>query len=112
VYVRATENGLSLFDMPARTTAADRSQWKQLLDWVKPYFVSDQAPATEKSASQLTALVRPFASGANAQPAARSATQLTQRMQAPHLLNETRHAQGSLPGWLMTLLGKKTRPTL
>lgn len=114
VYVRATENGLSLFDMPAHTTAADRSQWKPLLDWVKPYFVSDKAPVTEKLAPQFTALVRPFATGANTQPAARSATPhtpLAQRIQAPTLLNETPHMRGGLSGWFMTLLGKKTRPS-
>jgi hypothetical protein len=105
---------LSLFDMPAHTTAADHSQWKPLLDWVKPYFVSDKAPVTEKLAPQFTALVRPFATGANTQPAARSATPhtpLAQRIQAPTLLNETPHMRGGLSGWFMTLLGKKTRPS-
>jgi chromosome partitioning protein len=68
VYVRAAENGLSIFDMPAKTTAADRSQWSPLLEWLRPYFASSKAAAAEKTSSQFASLQRPFASGANAQP--------------------------------------------
>ena len=34
IYVRAVENGLSIFDMPASVTAIDREQWEPLLRWL------------------------------------------------------------------------------
>ena len=34
IYVRAVENGLSIFDMPASVTAIDREQWEPLLHWL------------------------------------------------------------------------------
>lgn len=34
VYVRAVENGLSIFDMPPGVTAVDREQWTPLLVWL------------------------------------------------------------------------------
>ena len=34
IYVRAVENGLSIFDMPASVTAVDREQWEPLLQWL------------------------------------------------------------------------------
>ncbi len=34
IYVRAVENGLSIFDMPASVTAIDREQWEPLLQWL------------------------------------------------------------------------------
>ena len=34
IYVRAVENGLSIFDMPQSVTAVDREQWEPLLAWI------------------------------------------------------------------------------
>lgn len=34
IYVRAVENGLSIFDMPASVTEVDREQWQPLLHWL------------------------------------------------------------------------------
>jgi chromosome partitioning protein len=34
IYVRAVENGLSIFDMPASVTEIDREQWEPLLEWL------------------------------------------------------------------------------
>lgn len=34
IYVRAVENGLSIFDMPASVTEIDREQWQPLLAWL------------------------------------------------------------------------------
>lgn len=34
IYVRAVENGLSIFDMPASVTEIDREQWEPLLAWL------------------------------------------------------------------------------
>jgi chromosome partitioning protein len=49
VYVRATENGMSLFDMPSRVSLADREQWKPLLEWLKTQFArSTSAERQEK----------------------------------------------------------------
>jgi chromosome partitioning protein len=101
VYVRAAENGLSIFDMPAKTTAADRSQWAPLLSWVKPYFASSKLQAAEKTSSQFAALQHPFATGANAQPraaAVQTSPALTQSSQRAESDFSTRFAKlwGSL----------------
>ncbi len=34
IYVRAVENGLSIFDMPPSVTEIDREQWQPLIDWL------------------------------------------------------------------------------
>ena len=34
LYVRAIENGLSIFDMPRSVTEIDREQWEPLLEWL------------------------------------------------------------------------------
>ena len=34
LYVRAIENGLSIFDMPKSVTEIDREQWEPLLEWL------------------------------------------------------------------------------
>jgi chromosome partitioning protein len=34
LYVRAVENGLSIFDMPLSVTAADRAQWQPIVAWL------------------------------------------------------------------------------
>lgn len=36
VYVRAVENGISIFDMPATVTQVDRAQWLPILAFVEP----------------------------------------------------------------------------
>lgn len=38
IYVRAVENGISLFDMPDNVGASDREQWQPLLAWAEPVF--------------------------------------------------------------------------
>jgi cellulose biosynthesis protein BcsQ len=35
MYVRAVENGLSIFDMPGKVSDVDLEQWRPLLTWVK-----------------------------------------------------------------------------
>lgn len=44
VYVRAVENGLSIFDMPAGVTAVDREQWEPLLAWLASLGFATAAP--------------------------------------------------------------------
>jgi chromosome partitioning protein len=34
LYVRAVENGLSIFDMPLSASAADREQWRPIIQWL------------------------------------------------------------------------------
>ncbi len=68
VYVRAVENGLSIFDMPIKTTSADRSQWKPLWAWLKPIFLVSKAQAQEISESQFAAMQRRAASAAQVRP--------------------------------------------
>jgi chromosome partitioning protein len=100
VYVRAAENGLSIFDMPTNTTAADRSQWSPLLEWLRPYFASSKAAAVEKTVSQFAALQRPFATGANARPAASMAAPAA----AP--ARSAQHAHSGASSWFAGLWGK------
>ncbi|MBL8310602.1 MAG: ParA family protein [Burkholderiales bacterium] len=49
VYVRAVENGLSIFDMPPNVTGMDIEQWQPVLDWLRQHgFVqstADEVPA-------------------------------------------------------------------
>jgi chromosome partitioning protein len=52
VYVRAIENGLSIFDMPGKFTRADRAQWQPLLEWLKEQFAT-QAQSTKKEKATL-----------------------------------------------------------
>ncbi len=35
-YVKAVEQGLTIFDMPAQQTQADRAQWQSILEWLEP----------------------------------------------------------------------------
>ncbi len=57
IYVRAVENGLSIFDLPPSVTAIDREQWQPLLRWLL-----DGAFAPADSA-EVAALVAPAARG-------------------------------------------------
>lgn len=38
VYVRAVENGISIFDMPEKLCEIDRKQWEPVLAWAEPIF--------------------------------------------------------------------------
>lgn len=38
IYVRAVENGISIFDMPDTVGQLDREQWKPVLAWADPVF--------------------------------------------------------------------------
>jgi chromosome partitioning protein len=40
IYVRCIERGLTIFDLPAARTQADREQWGAILDWLDPLWVS------------------------------------------------------------------------
>lgn len=54
IYVRAVENGLSIFDMPKSVTEIDREQWEPLIAWLgQQGFASAQAEAA--AAAALTA---------------------------------------------------------
>ncbi|MGL4573432.1 MAG: ParA family protein [Burkholderiaceae bacterium] len=49
VYVRAIENGLSIFDMPSKITRADRAQWRPLIAWLEEQFAAvNQSSKKEK----------------------------------------------------------------
>ena len=37
-YVRCIERGLTIFDLPAERTRADREQWAPILDWLDPVW--------------------------------------------------------------------------
>ena len=46
IYVRAIENGLSIFDMPASVTEVDREQWEPLLAWLLERGFETAGPGT------------------------------------------------------------------
>jgi chromosome partitioning protein len=52
VYVRAVENGLSIFDLPGKVSDPDREQWLGPLTWLKAQFVK---PAAEQPAASVPA---------------------------------------------------------
>jgi len=55
LYVRCVERGLTIFDLPAARTEADRDQWAAILDWLDPLWVSREAATP----SQAAALAQP-----------------------------------------------------
>ena len=52
IYVRCIERGLTIFDLPAARTQADRNQWSAILDWLDPLWVSREL-ATPSQAGAL-----------------------------------------------------------
>jgi chromosome partitioning protein len=52
MYVRCIERGLTIFDLPAARTQADRDQWSAILDWLDPLWVSRET-ATPSQADAL-----------------------------------------------------------
>jgi chromosome partitioning protein len=55
IYVRCIERGLTIFDLPAARTQADREQWGAILDWLDPLWVSRELATP----SQADALLQP-----------------------------------------------------
>jgi chromosome partitioning protein len=49
VYVKALENDLTVFDLPAQTHSADLQQWEPILEWLRPVakLASLQKPAAD-----------------------------------------------------------------
>jgi chromosome partitioning protein len=67
VYVRAVENGLSIFDLPGKVCDIDREQWIGLLGWLKTQFAKPElAEKLEKAPQRFTPESR---SGSAYQPA-------------------------------------------
>jgi len=52
IYVRAVENGLSIFDMPASVTEIDREQWEPLLAWLFAHGFARAEPGVVPSFAQ------------------------------------------------------------
>jgi len=100
-YVRCIEQGLTLFDLPATQTEADRAQWQPILDWLEPVLhlpasrpdaeearpvaasttlpaavaaASTGGTATVAAASPRPEPVRPVASARDPRPVSRPAT--------------------------------------
>ena len=57
-YVKCTERGLTLFDLPAKEVATDLAQWQPILDWLEPVL----RPA-EAAAEATDSLKMPLVSG-------------------------------------------------
>jgi chromosome partitioning protein len=55
-YVRCSEKGLTVFDLPADEAEAERAQWKPILHWLRPILQPPvAAPAAARGAPILTA---------------------------------------------------------
>ena len=86
LYVRAVENGLSIFDMPLSASAADREQWQPVVAWLGehvfhgstvaqasaphiPNHASRAAPIAMASASPSSVILARMTQVANVAPA-------------------------------------------
>lgn len=76
VYVRCIEQGLTLFDLPAAQTQADRAQWHTILQWLgpllQPVAATQPADALRARAAPVqaaTAIGGPAAAAAHVAPA-------------------------------------------
>ncbi|MBQ0959911.1 ParA family protein [Ideonella sp. 4Y11] len=76
IYVRAVENGISLFDMPDNVGATDREQWQPLLNWAEPVFFpqpkDDPLTPSLRLAAKVVPLRPPASQPADTQPVALS----------------------------------------
>jgi chromosome partitioning protein len=61
-YVKCTERGLTLFDLPAREAATDLAQWQPILEWLEP-VLRPAAPAAAAEAQAGDSLKMPLVSG-------------------------------------------------
>jgi chromosome partitioning protein len=52
LYVRAVENGLSIFDMPLSASATDREQWRPIIQWLGEKVFSQAAETVIQTRSQ------------------------------------------------------------
>lgn len=99
VYVRAVENGISIFDMPETVTQVDRSQWLPILAWADPVLgqgLNGGAPADAAQASARVVPLRPVTT-ANVAPAAEVAAG------SGHAADRSVSSSG--PNWLRWLPG-------
>lgn len=100
IYVRAVENGISLFDMPENVGQVDREQWKPLLAWADPVFfpkTRDGGVALEPRNTGKVVLLRPLdAHGPGAGPSRPAAPD-----RVPALaIDKPRSLSRFLPGFL------------
>jgi chromosome partitioning protein len=58
LYVQCIERGLTIFDLPAEQSQADREQWSAILDWLDPLWTSREL-ATPSQAAALGLLSEP-----------------------------------------------------
>ena len=74
VYVRCTEKGLSVFDLPASQVQTDIPQWKPILDWLHPIMQPVQRTADVQQIPTLIAAANGCAVNGTTQrePAARA----------------------------------------
>jgi chromosome partitioning protein len=63
LYVRAVENGLSIFDMPLSVSETDREQWRPIIRWVgeKVFHVKDDGTMVSKVAQGVPSKLPPNA---------------------------------------------------
>jgi chromosome partitioning protein len=61
LYVRCVERGLTIFDLPAARTQADRDQWAAILDWLEELWVSRDLATPSQAGALDQPLERSFA---------------------------------------------------
>jgi chromosome partitioning protein len=78
IYVRAVENGISIFDMPQNVGQVDRDQWRPLLEWAETVFFPKSNQSIELHNMQKSGkvvLLRPVDSWPRGERASRFAEQ-------------------------------------
>lgn len=100
VYVRAAEQGLTLFDQPASKVAVDLAQWEPVLDWLDQAW--QQAAQNERSSRSS---VRPLEL---ARPVLSAVTQPRPTPPAPRFVPPVL-APRAAPGLLQGLFGRLLR---
>lgn len=99
IYVRAVENGISIFDMPDNVGQLDREQWTPVLNWVEPVFFpkpQDGRAEPELRNSGKVVLLRPV----DSRPAGAAPSRLPAEPAPAPALQAPRSLSRFLPGFL------------
>lgn len=100
IYVRAVENGISIFDMPENVGQADRDQWQPLLAWADPVFFpkpkETRVPAYLRTSGKVVPLRPVDAARLEVAPASR----LPEVATSPEVLGKSNSLSRFLPGFL------------
>jgi chromosome partitioning protein len=94
LYVRAVENGLSIFDMPLNASVADREQWRPIVAWLGETVFKPVAAAEEIASIQhRTPMNRATVTASNVRSAAHIATTNEQERPQASATTESKFAR-------------------